>query len=265
MANESKKPMAVPPALPSAKAGAGNLATSPAAAVSKPVESPAVVAAPAAKPIALFGGHRGGGKKRADGLIAGSPAAIAADKEKNAKRMRDARAAQAQAALPPALPPRAPAVENQVAPPVSSNPAVPLAPADTGLPPVGVVFVPWTTRLLEKPAKLLGKIVERWRSYSRAAQVKKLKLTPAAEKDILERMKWRDDAVNDFSVALADCAAVELNKRRVPGAEHSHWINLVMTGGELVSLELANTAMIEKLILEDKAKQAEAAKGTPEK
>jgi len=205
----------------------------------------------------LFGGHRGGGKKRLDGLPAGSPAAIAADKERDRIRAAEKRAAKKITPLPPALPGAVAPVQNAAAPPAAGEPALPAAAA--GVAPVAAaapMFVPWGQKLLEKPAKLVGKIIERWRSYSRAAQVKKLKLSPPAEKEVLERMQWREDVVNDFSVALADCATVELNKRRVPGAENSHWINLVMTGGELVSLEMANSAMIEKLILEDRAKQA---------
>lgn len=264
MANEPvKKNPVLPATVAGTKTGAGNTAPSSPPVVAKPAFTPAPVAAAARESVALFGGHRGGGKKRADGLVAGSKEAVEADRKADAERKRLARAEKKIAALPPPLPSATATAQNPNQTPLNSSPDLPVAAGDLALPAVGVVFVPWTTRLLEKPAKLLGKIVDRWRSYSRAAQVKKLKLTPDAEKEILERMKWREDAVTDFSVALADCAAVELNKRRVPGAENSHWINLVMTGGELVSLELANTAMIEKLILEDKAKQAEAAKGTP--
>ena len=40
-----------------------------------------------------WGGHRGGSKRRKDGLFAGSPEAIAADRAKDAARKRNARAA----------------------------------------------------------------------------------------------------------------------------------------------------------------------------
>ena len=56
-----------------------------------------------AKPIAPFGGHRGGGKKRADGLVAGSAEAIEAVRKKDAARKRDARSAQKTTPLPPPL------------------------------------------------------------------------------------------------------------------------------------------------------------------
>ena len=260
MANElPKKPVA--PVNPGGKTAAKNpidVASAIIAAKSNPPTAP--VAAPAAESVPLFGGHRGGGKKRLDGFPAGSPAAIAADKERDRLRAAEKRAAKKVAPLPPALPGAVAPTENAAAPVAAGEVALSVAPAGVLVPPAAPLFVPWGQKLLEKPAKLIGKIMERWRSYSRSASVKKLKLSPAAEKEVLERMQWREDVVNDFSVALADCATVELNKRRVPGAENSHWINLVMTAGELVSLEMSNSALIEKLILEDKAKQAEERK-----
>jgi len=263
MANEPLK-KTVPAVVPGGKTPAKNpLDVAAGIIAAKPTPPPAPMVAPAAESVPLFGGHRGGGKKRLDGLPAGSPAAIAADKERDRLRAAEKRAAKKVAPLPPPLPGATGPVANAVAPAAGGDVAVPVAPADVATVTAAPLFVPWGQKLLEKPAKLIGKIVERWRSYSRSAQVKKLKLTPAAEKEVLERMQWREDVVNDFSVALADCATVELNKRRVPGAENSHWINLVMTTGELVSLEMANSALIEKLILEDKAKQAEAGKGNP--
>jgi|GEM_PF-2411467 len=263
MANEPIKKTVAAPDTGAKTAKSHPLDVVAATLAAKPVAPPAPVAAPAAQSVPLFGGHRGGGKKRLDGLPAGSPAAIAADKAKDRERKNAANALKKVATLPPPLPSAPGATENAAAPVGAGDVAVSAAPAGA-VPVAGAapLFVPWGQKLLEKPAKLIGKIVERWRGYSRSAQVKKLKLTPAVEKEVLARMQWREDVVNDFSIALADCATVELNKRRVPGAENSHWINLVMSAGELVSLELANSALIEKLILEDKAKQAEAEKGT---
>lgn len=98
MDNESSKP--VSPPQPGGKTPAA--AAPPVAAA--PAVQPVVVAAPAAQSVPLFGGHRGGGKKRADGLPAGSPEAIAADKEKNRLRMAQKRAETKVSPLPPALP-----------------------------------------------------------------------------------------------------------------------------------------------------------------
>ncbi len=266
MANEPKKTVAVPPALPGAKAGTGNPAP-----VAQPARhpvavgtgngaapaQPAPVAAPAVSKPELFGGHRGGGKKRSDGLIAGSPEAIEADRKKNAERMRLERAAKKNANLPPALPRVAASAESEIAPPADAARVVPVAPLGAaGSVPVvagaAPMFVAWQQRVLEKPAKLLGKILDRWRSYKRAAQVKRLHLSPSAEKEILDRMAWRAEVLNDFAVALSETTTTELNKRMVPGAEHSHWINLAMSAGELVYLEINNSQTIESLILEDR-------------
>lgn len=62
----------------------------------QPIETPAPVSS--AAPY-HYGGHRGGHNRRRDGLCAGSPAAIAADRAKDAERKRRARAAAREAVL----------------------------------------------------------------------------------------------------------------------------------------------------------------------
>jgi hypothetical protein len=221
-------------------------------------KSPIVPIAPGSS-VALFGGHKGGGKKRRDGLVAGSPEAIAADKAADAKRKRDARAEKKAAEVPAALPSRVASAENPAAALVFDSPAmpdtvdvVPPVAAPLGLPPT---FVPWHTRLLEKPAKLLAKILDRTRGFYRAKQVRKLALTPSREKKILDALKWSDDLKADFVTAASDCAVIELNRRQVPGAEHGHWITLVMCCGEMINHELQTSSLIESLVLEDRAEK----------
>jgi hypothetical protein len=212
---------------------------------------PAVATATAAQSPALFGGHRGGGKKRLDGLPAGSPAAIAADKAKDAARKRLDRDKKKTATLPPALSAVVATPANAGAPVAAVASPVPAVAAGVVVPAVAAVplaHVPWTTRVLEKPAKLLTKILDRARCWSLAKKVRSLKLAPKDEAEILADLRWQEAAANDFSAALADCAQVELNKRRIPGAENSHLINLAMCGGELAMAHFQTLDRLEKML-----------------
>jgi hypothetical protein len=266
--NESKKPLPPLPENPGAIAPAKNNApvASPAKLPSGPVGNsapgqPAIVSAPASKSVPLFGGHRGGGKKRADGLPAGSPAAIEADRGKNAKRMRDKRAAEKLASLPPPLPGVATSLENKISPLAGDQGGVRLpvdfsqaAPAT--LAPAGLGFVAWTSGLLKKPAALLTRIADRFRCSSLMKRVKKLGLTPAQEKEFERDIAFKEKSVEDFAVALSESATVILNTYNVPGSQHSHFVNLAMTGGELVAVHLSTLDKLEKLIAENKLETA---------
>ena len=251
-----------PPALPADKS-----AVVPAVASSVPVQSQPVVkpVAPPAQPPSAFGGHRGGGKKRADGLVAGSPEAKAADKEKDRLRIAEKRAREKSPPLPPTLP--------GVAASPASAPA-PVAAGASGEPvPVGnplviaaslPMFVGWTEKVLARPIKLLTKIVDRFRCSALMLRVRKLGLTPPQEKEIEAEIKYKEEVVNDFNAALTTCVVVELNKRRVPGAEHSHWLDVVMTGGELVLTHMNTVDKLEKMIVQNAAKNVvDTAGGDP--
>ena len=245
----------LPAALP-ANAGATtpDAALKNLAAESAPLATAAVAAAPNSPP-ALFGGHNGGGKKRLDGLIAGSPEAIEADREKNAARMRAVRAAKKGATLPPPLPPANSPEPDAADPLAGSSNAVPGPVAAVAVPAVAVVagvFVPWTSRLLEKPARLLTKIVDRARIWQLNKKLRLLKLDSAKEKEMQESFSWKAEAVADFNASLAACAEVELNKRRVGGAENSHLINLALSGGELAYAHFQTLELLEKLAIENR-------------
>lgn len=208
--------------------------------------------------VPLFSGHRGGGKKRADGLPAGSPEAIEADKLKDRARKNAANAAKRVAALPPPLPGApSPAANTPVV--VGGNaPVVPGAVA--GAPIIAAGFVGWQQKLLEKPAKLITKIADRFRCWQLTKKVRQLKLSPEIEKEILADLKWKDEVVADFNASLSECAVMELNRRRIPGAQNSHWINLAMCGGEMVLVHLQTLDRLEKLVAKDRVKPAEPEK-----
>lgn len=248
-----------PPVLPTKNAGTNPPAKTaqPVAGGNAPVPSPAVPAAPASPP-SLFGGHRGGGKKRADGLAAGSEEAKEADREKNRLRMANKRAGERASVAPPTLPP-APATAQSPAQtvvngasPVSGSVA-PLAAA--AAPVVAPTFVAWSARLLEKPARLILKIIDRVRLSALNKKLKLLKLDPALEKEISADFKWKDEATSDFCVALSQCAEIELNRRQVGGAENAHILNVVLSGGELALAHFSVMDKLDKLAIERQAQK----------
>ena len=120
------------------------------------------------------------------------------------------------------------------------------------------MFVPWAQKKLEKPAALVTKIIDRVRSWHLMKKVKKLGLTPDQEKEIAADLKWKDEVVQDFNMALAECATIEMNKRRVHGSEHAHLVNLAMCSGEMVLVHLQTMERLEKMVVANKATAAPA-------
>lgn len=232
-------------ASPVAKTGAaGNIQVQPAGNPASVNSSPS-----------LFGGHRGGGKKRTDGLAAGSPEAEEADRKKNRLRMAAKRAGERAAIAPPTLPPAASPAPAPVQAVVNSASPLSGAVASVAVPAASAVaptFVAWSARLLEKPARLLLKIIDRVRLSSLNKKLKLLKLDPEKEKEIAASFKWKDDAMSDFCTSLSQCAEIELNRRQVRGAENSHVINVALSFGELALAHFQTMDMLDKLAVENK-------------
>jgi len=91
--------------------------------------------------VPLFGGNRGG-RKRSDGLAPGSPAAVEADRKKDAERKRQQRASAAKAVEPPPLPPAGQGAPGQSSAP-SGDPSVDLGAA------LAAENIPWDPELLK--------------------------------------------------------------------------------------------------------------------
>jgi hypothetical protein len=130
----------------------------------------------------------------------------------------------------------------------------------------GVAVVLWNPRLLEKPAKLVTRIVDRLRFAALSKKLDHPKLPAEMRAEIRRDIAFPAEALADFSNALADCAAVELNKRGV-GATQSHWLTLAGSVVELGAHHLATMERLDKLIAkldEEPAKPAEPAKVQPE-
>lgn len=198
---------------------------------------------------ALFGGHRGGGKKRADGLPAGSEEAKAADREKNRLRMQRTREAKRSAAVPAPLPAAsAMAVATAVPDPGATLGGGESALSDPSPGVAGPLVVPWSVRLLEKPARLITRIIDRLRVGSLRKKLEAAPLPVEVKKEVAHDLEWKDQAKADFATCLADCAVIELNKRRVPGSDCAHWINLTICGGELALAHFDVVERLDKLI-----------------
>lgn len=118
-------------------------------------------------------------------------------------------------------------------------------------------------RLLEKPAKLLTRILDRLRLRDIFRRLDKSTLPDNVKAEIKQDAEWSQATQNDFATALADATAIELNKRQV-GAQNAHWFNLGLSAGEMVLAHYTLCDRIDKLILEQKiAAKAEADKQSP--
>ena len=122
----------------------------------------------------------------------------------------------------------------------------------------------WSTRQLQKPAKLVVRILDRARQWDIFRRLDKSKLPAEVKAEIKRDAEWKDAAQNDFADALAEAATIELNKRQVNSAS-SHWITLAMSGGELALAHFTLCERIDKLILSEKLNQNEPEKKPEEK
>lgn len=266
-----------------ALAVAGGAGEGKAAPVVQPVS-------PSAQSPAAFGGHRGGGKKREDGLVAGSESAKNEDKKFNALRMGITREVERRAKgngspdfendfrsrVEELLPPNRAALLDKLAElqPLAANSPPPLSskksPGDGSPAPLGFVepafaaavdvpaggaalvpmFALWSHKMLERPVKLLTRIVDRLRVAKLMEKIRGLGFDKPTEDEFEKRLAYKEQQVTDFNSALTNCSVIELNKRRVGGAQNSHWLELAMMTGELVNCHLDNMDFIEKKLLE---------------
>ena len=63
--------------------------------------------------------------------------------------------------------------------------------------------VAWSARLLEKPARLLTRILDRFRQMDIFRRLDKTNLPPALKAEIKADAAWKEDARNDFAGELA--------------------------------------------------------------
>jgi hypothetical protein len=130
---------------------------------------------------------------------------------------------------------------------------------------VATSFVAWAKARLDRPAKQFTRILDRTQAWLLTRRIKAIKLEKKAEAALLECVGWNELAMRDFSDALAETLTEELNRRRVPGAENSHLIALVATGGELFLSHLELSRRLAGLELEAKKIETEQTKATEQK
>lgn len=199
---------------------------------------------------ARFGGHKGGGKKRQDGLLAGSPEAIAADKKKDAERKASSRAQAKVAGVPPPIPSVAVSAGSAPVPMAGGSPAPAGSPVPSNIIPFPT-FVPWQEKVVGRIIARITKIADRFRCSSLMKRVRRLGLNKEDENKIEGQMRYKDEVISDFNNAVTVCVTTELNKHQVPGAEHSHYLDVLVCGTELVTHHMDTVDMLEKMILKN--------------
>lgn len=110
--------------------------------------------------------------------------------------------------------------------------------------------------MLQKPAGLIVRIVDRLRKRQFNAKLDLLQLPPDAAKEIKRDIEWNEQATKDFSDALAEVAALQLNKANV-SSEHSVYANVLIAAGDLTVSHFAALDRLEKLFLEKRAQLEE--------
>ncbi|MGH7977468.1 MAG: hypothetical protein ACREC8_12515 [Limisphaerales bacterium] len=98
--------------------------------------------------------------------------------------------------------------------------------------------------------------MDRLRVSSLMRRVRKLDLTEKQQNEIERDLKYKQELVDDFNSAFSNTLTIELNRFNVPGAQHSHYIDLVMRGCELALTHFNTVERLEKMLLENRALKA---------
>lgn len=109
-------------------------------------------------------------------------------------------------------------------------------------------LVLWSGKLLTRPASLLTRILDRLRCAALQKKVAASPLPDPVKKEINDSLAFTDAAKADFAASLANATAIELNKRRVGGAENSHLLDVLLCGGELTAQHFDTMDKIERAV-----------------
>ena len=251
MSDEIKNP--VPPSAPGADDQSKANGTPPPANV-PPVVSSSLPPSPAPKSPAPFGGHKGG-KPTLSGFPVDSKQHAEWKAERERERSRRRREETAKLVQPPlparivapvgSVPPVLPLAGGASPAPLDAGGPVPLAAAGVAVP---VGFIAWGKGMLQKPAALFLRIVDRLRKISLNKRVDKFAdvLTKDELAEVKKDFEWQDAARKDFEDSLAEVSALGLNKAGV-SAEYAPYVNLSMSAGELIYSHISALDRLDKM------------------
>jgi hypothetical protein len=205
-------------------------------------ETPAV---PAQYSVPLFGGYRGG-RKRKDGLKPGSPEALQADRDANAKRMREKRAADSAAKLPAPLPAATPPtiapMLDKTLPPAGGEVAGLAAP---GLP--VVALIQWQAGDLLPVTEAGVPLIEQMLGRSIVRKARRARIPDEIISEIEKDVAW-PKASREMLIKTSDALAAKYLNKAGLSAEYKVEVNFGVAVLNIGALHMAVLKRLDKLI-----------------
>jgi len=202
------------------------------AEVGRGLPPPTAAASPAASTTAsLFGGLRGG-RPRNDGLVPGSPQAIAADREKDRLRKQRQRDREAAAREPAALP------SAVAGAPVATPGAVPVDPGLQGPAPI-----PWDAEMLKPLFEQLLPAAESLSVEQITNRAVKARLPADIIEEIETEAKWSKPAKKALEMAGPQATAKWLNRLGISSENQAE----LVCGTALASILAGHALLLRRL------------------
>ena len=198
--------------------------------------------------VPAFGGNRGG-KPREDGLVPGSSEAAQADKDKDARRKRDDRAAKNKN-NPPALPSALPPVLNStIAPAAGASPGTP------GPAPLQSDAVPWDPAAIRPLLEEIINGTEQSRIQDRRSKAAAVGLPDKVVKEVASLASYPDAAKRALALSGSSATAKAMNSLGISGK----YSDAAIASTALIAIMVSNRRSDEKfeeMIAEFKKGQA---------
>ncbi len=212
------------------------------APVVAPVATPGLAGGTNTVPKKLFGGNVGK-KQRADGLKAGSPEALAADRAAEAKRKRDDRAVKAAATPAPPLPAQAPPTVG-----AGQGEAAPLGVAQGG--DFGPIDLGWSAEDLRDVSVQLVELGESWRVEAICRKCVEAQFPKKVVEEFSREAAFPPGSKRSLSTSLPGMLAKTFNALKVPLTLKSV-ITAVPALTYLVIRDFQLNAKLDKLVAAD--------------
>ncbi|HVV00140.1 MAG TPA: hypothetical protein VHH88_02185 [Verrucomicrobiae bacterium] len=208
-------------------------------------------AGPGAKEsVPLFGGRRGG-RAREDGLVPGSPEAVAADRKKDRERKRSERAA-----LPDPLPAKLALPSNPMQTPGAVVDPVPVAAPEPD------TFVPWDSETLRPVLSELVATIEEMDAAHVTELANQAALPKELVREIAKDARYPTAAKKGIEIGGAEMGAKYLNKAGISAKNKGE----VVFATALVSIIASRRSLnkrLEKLIEQRNKEQGKQPSGPP--